>query len=70
MREKPNLFTKKFSVEILLESVFIHIANGQIGVLVHDDTVLVDLLNLLEVNDIRTVDAHEIGGQMLLHLLH
>ena len=39
-----------------------HLANRQIGVGIHDDTVLVDFLNLGEVDDVRTVDTHKRVG--------
>ena len=68
--EKSKLFAKKFRVEVILERFLVHIADGKIGVAVHDDAVFVDLQNLVEVDDVGTVDAHEILGQALLHLLH
>ena len=53
-----------------MERFFIEVADGEIGVGIHDDAVLVDLLNLGEVDDVRAVDAHEIIGQPLFDLLH
>ena len=46
----------------MLEGLFVHIPNGEIGLCIHDDAVFVHLLNLMEVDDIRTVDAHEVFG--------
>ena len=54
----------------MLECIFIHVANGQISLFVHDDAILVDLLNALEIDDIRAVNAHEVVGQSLFYLLH
>ena len=53
-----------------MERFLVHVADGQVSLAIHDDTILVDLLNLGEVDDVGTVDAHEIVGQMFLHLLH
>ena len=57
-----SLFAKKHGVKILLEGLFVHIPDGEIGLCVHDDAVLVDLLNLMEVDDLGTVDAHKVFG--------
>ncbi len=46
----------------MLEGLFVHIPDGEIGLCVHDDAVLVYLQNLMEVHDIGTVDAHEVFG--------
>ena len=54
----------------MLERVFIHVANGQIGVCVHDDAVFIDLLNHIQIDDIGAVYAHKIVGQSFFHLLH
>ena len=56
------LFPYEFGVEIGLEGFFIHIADGEVGVGIHDDAVLVHLLNHREVNDVGAVDAHETVG--------
>jgi hypothetical protein len=56
------LFPEESGVEILLEGVPVHVADGEIGVSIHDDTVFVDLLDLREIDDIRTVNPHEIVG--------
>ena len=63
---KPKLFAKKFGIEIALERLLKHIANGQEGLLIHDDPVFVDLLNLVEIDDVRAVDTHEISRQPFL----
>ena len=64
------LFSEVFGVEIFLEGVPVHVADGEIGVSIHDHTVLVDLQDLREVDDIRTVNPHEIVGEPFFHLLH
>ena len=64
------LFPEEFGVEILLEGIPVHVSDGEIGFSIHDDTVLVDLLDLREIDDIRTVNPHEIVGQPFFHLLH
>ena len=46
-----------------MERFFIHIANGQISVSVHDDAVFVQLLDFVEINDIGAMDAHKVVGQ-------
>ena len=66
-----RLFANKLAVDVGIEGVFIHVADGQIGVGVHDDTILVYLLYLSQVDDIRAVDTHETAcGQPFLHFLH
>ena len=64
------LFAEEFSVEIVLEGVFIHLPDREVGISIHDDTVLIDLLNFCKVDDVGAMDAHESVGQALLHLLH
>ena len=34
------LFAEEFSVEIVLEGVFIHLPDREVGISIHDDTVL------------------------------
>ena len=53
-----------------MESFLVHVANGQIGIAVHDDTVLVDLMNLGQIDNVGTVNTHEIVGQSLFHFFH
>ena len=53
-----------------MERFFVHVANGQVGVSVHNDAVLVHLLNLCKIDDIGAMDAHKIVGQSFFHLLH
>ena len=57
-----SLFAQKHGVKILLEGLFVHIPDGKKCLCIHDDAVLVYLLNLMEVNNIGTVDAHEVSG--------
>ena len=64
------LFPEEFGVEIFLEGVPVHVADGEIGVSIHDDTVLVDLHDLREVDNVGTVNPHEMVGQPFFHLLH
>ena len=66
----PPSLTQELLAEVVVELFFVVVADGQVGVCVYDDTVLVDLLYLLEVDDVAAVDAHEVGWQVLLHLLH
>ena len=67
---KSRLFPQEPGIQVSLERVLIEVADRQVGVLIHDDPVFVDLLDLVEVDDVRTVDAHEIIGQPLFYLLH
>ena len=53
-----------------MEAFLIQVADGKIGLGIHDDAVLVDLLNLVEVDDIGAMDAHERVGEPFFHLLH
>ena len=64
------LFSEVFGVEIFLEGVPVHVADGEIGVSIHDDMVLVDLHDLREVDNVGTVNPHEMVGQPFFHLLH
>ena len=64
------LATQELSAYVLLKSILVQVADGKIGIYIHDDTVLVHLLNLSEVDDIGTVYAHEVLGQAFLYLLH
>ena len=62
----PHLFSQELLVEIIVEGLFVVIADRQVGILIEDDAVLVDLLYLLQVDDIRAVDAHELSfGQIV-----
>ena len=51
------LFAEEFSVEIVLEGVFIHLPDREVGISIHDDTVLIDLLNLSEVDDVGAMEG-------------
>ena len=64
-------FPQELSIDIILELFPIKITDRQISFTVHDDTVFIHLLYLLQVNDITTVDTHK-GRyrQTLLHLFH
>ena len=68
----PNhLFPDELAVEIAVEGLTIVVANGEIGVGIHDDAVFVDFTNAVEVDDITAVDAHEPRrGQPLFEFLH
>ena len=57
--------------QILVETVLVEVADRQVGIGIQDDAILVDLLNLLQVDNIRAMDTHEKGGgQIVLHLFH
>ena len=46
------LLPKKIPFKIFVEAVFIEVTDGEVSVGIKNDTVFVDLLNLLEVYDI------------------
>ena len=64
------LATQELGAYVLLEGIFIQVADRKVGISIHDDTVLVHLLNLSEVDDIGTVYAHKIIRKSFLYLLH
>ena len=53
-------FPQESGIQISLENLFIHIPYGEVGLGVHDDTIFVHLLNLVEVDDVGAVNAHEV----------
>lgn len=58
-------------VEVIHKVVLVVVADGHRGVTLEDDVVLFYLADLVQVDDERAVDAHELAGrQMFLNLLH
>ncbi len=51
-RQVSRLFPEEFGVEIVLESVFIEVANRKIGVGIQNDPTLVDFLDFVEIDDV------------------
>lgn len=47
-----NLFYQESLFQIVLEHFLIYVSDGQIGVFVHDDAVLVHLLYFVEIDDV------------------
>ena len=70
MEGNDHLFPQELRVEVVVERLLVVVADGQIGVGIHDDAVLVHLLYLFQVDDVGTVYAHEVRRQVLLDLLH
>lgn len=65
------LFSNKFRFEIVHEGLPIEVADGQIGVGIEDDAVLVHFLYLFQIDDVGTVDAHEDRrGQPFFEFFH
>ena len=52
-------FPDKFRLEVGVEGIAVHVADGQVGVGIHDYAVFVHLLYLLQIDDVRAVNAHE-----------
>ena len=79
---KEPLFPDITGGEILVESIAVEVADGEENGLwrrgwrrgiewrLHDDAVFVDLLDVVQVDDVRAVDAHECVGKTLLESLH
>ena len=64
------LATQELGAYVLLKGIFVQVANRKVSISIHNDTVLVHLLNHSEVNDIGTVYAHEVIWKSFLYLLH
>ena len=52
-------FGQDLTVEVVHEGVLVVVADGQGHIVFDDDMVLLDLADFVQIDDVRTVDAHE-----------
>ena len=53
------LFCQYLAVQVGHEGVLVVVADGEGGVALKDDVVLLDLADFVQVDDVGAVDAHE-----------